>query len=447
MSLIRPRSRLLLALAALAAAAGLTGGAASADPLQERRDQLEHRLDAAKERVAAARDRERSVAAEIAATSEQIAGVETELHRLNEELAAVEGRLTQARERLVALEDQVARRTAAVRAATRDLGISQQRLNDRLVEVYMGADVDLVAILLGASGLEDALDGLELRQRVLEHDTKLVAQVSELRARVTRERAEAVALRERQQAETAVLAEQVEARRTVQARLVARRETLSALRSERHQVLASVRVDREAWEAQADALEAQSEQVARIIASTPAPAPRATAAAAPSPAPPSSAGEGESATATAPASPTTPPPAPAPAPAPTPAAPSLPTPSQGFVWPVRGPVVSPYGLRWGRLHAGIDIAAPAGTPIVASAAGRVIYAGSMSGYGLMVIIQHAGGVATAYAHNSRNSVGVGQTVAQGQVIGAVGCTGSCFGDHVHFEVRVNGSPVDPMRYL
>jgi murein DD-endopeptidase MepM/ murein hydrolase activator NlpD len=99
------------------------------------------------------------------------------------------------------------------------------------------------------------------------------------------------------------------------------------------------------------------------------------------------------------------------------------------------------------LHAGIDIAAPTGTAIAASASGQITYAGSMSGYGLVVVIQHANGISTAYAHNSSISVSLGQTVSQGQTIASVGCTGHCFGDHVHFEVRVNGSPVDPMSYL
>jgi murein DD-endopeptidase MepM/ murein hydrolase activator NlpD len=77
----------------------------------------------------------------------------------------------------------------------------------------------------------------------------------------------------------------------------------------------------------------------------------------------------------------------------------------------------------------------------------VTYVGSMSGYGLIVVVQHANGIATAYAHNSSISVSVGEQVSQGQTIAAVGCTGHCFGDHVHFEVRVGGSPVDPMAYL
>jgi murein DD-endopeptidase MepM/ murein hydrolase activator NlpD len=122
--------------------------------------------------------------------------------------------------------------------------------------------------------------------------------------------------------------------------------------------------------------------------------------------------------------------------------------SSGLIWPVSGPVVSPFGIRWGRLHAGIDIAAPTGAPVVASASGRVTYAGWMDGYGFIVVIQHAGSLATAYAHNTSLAVSTGQTVSQGQQISAVGCTGHCYGPHMHFEVRVNGTPVDdPMGYL
>ena len=75
------------------------------------------------------------------------------------------------------------------------------------------------------------------------------------------------------------------------------------------------------------------------------------------------------------------------------------------------------------------------------------YAGGMGGYGNIVIVDHGGGIATAYAHLSAISVGAGQSVGQGQTLGAVGCTGHCFGDHQHFEVRVNGAAVDPMGYL
>jgi murein DD-endopeptidase MepM/ murein hydrolase activator NlpD len=120
--------------------------------------------------------------------------------------------------------------------------------------------------------------------------------------------------------------------------------------------------------------------------------------------------------------------------------------SQGYIWPLAGNVTSYYGPRWGRMHTGIDIDGTTGEPVVASKAGTVILASSYSGYGNAVIIDH-GGVQTLYAHLSSFNVSEGQEVPQGEIVGSVGCTGSCTGDHLHFEVRVNGEPVDPMSYL
>ncbi|HVM10798.1 MAG TPA: peptidoglycan DD-metalloendopeptidase family protein [Acidimicrobiales bacterium] len=119
----------------------------------------------------------------------------------------------------------------------------------------------------------------------------------------------------------------------------------------------------------------------------------------------------------------------------------------GLVWPTRGTVTSEYGYRWGRLHAGIDIGAPNGTPIRAAKGGEVITAGSMGGYGNCVIIDHGGGFTTLYAHMSRIGISDGASVSQGQVIGYVGSTGHSTGNHLHFETRVNGSPQNPRRYL
>ena len=121
--------------------------------------------------------------------------------------------------------------------------------------------------------------------------------------------------------------------------------------------------------------------------------------------------------------------------------------TQGFLWPLNGAITSYYGERWGRMHTGIDIDGTSGQPVVASKDGSVIMASSYSGYGNTVIIDHGGGVATLYAHLSSFEVRSGQAVSQGEIVGGVGCTGSCTGDHLHFEVRVNGSPQDPMRFL
>jgi murein DD-endopeptidase MepM/ murein hydrolase activator NlpD len=108
---------------------------------------------------------------------------------------------------------------------------------------------------------------------------------------------------------------------------------------------------------------------------------------------------------------------------------------------------SPFGYRWGRLHAGVDLAADYGAQYQAAARGRVILAGWYGGYGNFVLIDHGDGFVTGYAHQSQIAVSCGEHVSQGQTLGYVGCTGHCFGPHLHFEVRINGSPVDPLGYL
>jgi murein DD-endopeptidase MepM/ murein hydrolase activator NlpD len=139
-------------------------------------------------------------------------------------------------------------------------------------------------------------------------------------------------------------------------------------------------------------------------------------------------------------------PAVAPAPAQVPAAvrPS----SSGYIWPISGPVTSEFGPRSRDNHPGIDIAGPNGGAIAATRAGTVIYAQfNDGGYGNFVIIDHGGGIASAYGHQSRIAVSVGQTVSQGQVIGYEGSTGASTGPHVHFEIRLNGTVQNPRNYL
>ena len=109
-----------------------------------------------------------------------------------------------------------------------------------------------------------------------------------------------------------------------------------------------------------------------------------------------------------------------------------------MIWPVGGTFTSPFGMRWGRLHAGVDLAAPEGTPIRAAEAGNVVLAGWTGGYGNYTCIAHGGGLSTCYAHQSRYGTSVGAKVTQGQVIGYVGNTGHSFGAHLHFETRING---------
>ncbi len=127
--------------------------------------------------------------------------------------------------------------------------------------------------------------------------------------------------------------------------------------------------------------------------------------------------------------------------------PNAPESTESLSWPASGTLTSRFGPRWGRNHNGIDIAASTGTPVSAAAAGTVLRAGSYSGYGLVVMIDHGDGLVTVYGHHSSLAVTTGERVSRGQRIGAMGCTGSCTGPHVHFETRINGVPYDPLLFL
>ncbi len=116
-------------------------------------------------------------------------------------------------------------------------------------------------------------------------------------------------------------------------------------------------------------------------------------------------------------------------------------------WPSAGIVTSNYGWRWFRMHAGMDVAAPIGTPIRSAKEGRVVYSGWMGGYGYAVDVEHPNGVVTRYAHCSELHVRVGQTVQRGQVLAAMGSTGHSTGPHLHFEVHVNGEAVNPRNHF
>jgi murein DD-endopeptidase MepM/ murein hydrolase activator NlpD len=124
-----------------------------------------------------------------------------------------------------------------------------------------------------------------------------------------------------------------------------------------------------------------------------------------------------------------------------------------FSWPVSGPITSPFGMRTDplgrgfKMHTGIDIGAPMGSTVTASAGGRIIYAGWEGGYGNTIIVDHGGATSTLYAHLSQIFISQGQDVQRGQAIGAVGCTGNCTGPHLHFEIRINGVPTDPTARL
>ena len=127
---------------------------------------------------------------------------------------------------------------------------------------------------------------------------------------------------------------------------------------------------------------------------------------------------------------------------------SAPSSSTGsYIWPTTGSITSPFGPRWGGYHYGVDIGAPSGTPIKAADSGIVSFSGWNGGYGYMVKIEHGGGASTLYAHASKLLVSQNQQVNKGDTIALVGNTGNSYGAHLHFEIRINDKPVNPLNYF
>jgi lipoprotein NlpD len=127
---------------------------------------------------------------------------------------------------------------------------------------------------------------------------------------------------------------------------------------------------------------------------------------------------------------------------------AVPRADRQFAWPVAsGAVSSPFGMRNGSMHEGVDISAPAGTPVLAADDAVVIYTGQLRGYGNVVILQHSGAYETVYAHDRRNFVREGDRVTRGQQIGEIGTSGRTSGPNLHFEVRYNNRAEDPLSYL
>jgi len=361
---------------------------------------IQSRLNTARGKLAHVRGREQVLSTNIAALSGRIRSLEREVGALRRREARAERTLAVKRAELAQVQgryDQEHARYVRLRAKLRR---AQVVLSKRLIEIYKSDPPDLLTVVLDSDGFNDLLERTDYMTRIGAQDSVIVDRVRELKQASARKRRLLLELRDRAQATVDVIAAQEHDLQEARAGIESRQLDLSAARSSKREALNSTRVNRRELEDHIRGLEAASAQVQSQLG-----------AGGPVPAGPIRQGSGN------------------------------------FIWPVSGPVVSPFGMRWGRLHAGIDIASPAGTGIRAAAGGTVAIAGWTGGYGNYTCIQHGGGIATCYAHQSRIGVSVGTHVSQGQVIGAVGCTGHCFGDHLHFEVRIGGSPVNPMGYL
>ena len=332
--------------------------------------------------------------ARIRALESRVGDVSLRLQTLEEDLSLHQKRLDALNELFHVQSDRLTTLRAEFR---RSVGV----LNKRLVDIYESDDPTTLDVLLGSRSVQDAIDRVQALDEINAQDRAISAAVEQAKTQVTAARKKTKKLRATVNAETAVIRARTDQTRTVRDELVGARNDLSSTKQQKLQDLSTLTASERAEAEEIDALQAAS---ARIAAQIRAAQSRNTG------------------------------------PTQTPS-------NAGLIWPVQGPVTSPFGWRWGRMHEGIDIGVGYGTPIQAAAGGTVIYCGWEEGYGNFVVIDHGGNLATAYGHQSRIAVTCGQQVSQGDVIGYVGCTGHCFGPHLHFEVRVNGNPVDPLGYL
>ena len=286
------------------------------------------------------------------------------------------------------------------------------RLDARLVSIYKSPEPGTLDLVLQAKSFQEVLDEIDYLGLVAKQDESIAAEVSSAKHRVSVERVRTVKVRQRVANEANLINARLQQVAIIHNELLTSTHNLAKARSSKSLDLVLARTQEKAAIKESNALSAASSQIeARIRAAEAAASKGSTGS--------------SSDTSTEPSTPS----------------------AAGLIWPVSGPITSPFGPRWGGFHPGIDIGVPTGTPIHAAAGGTVIWCGWESGYGNLVVLDHHNGIATAYAHQSRIAVTCGQDVGQGDVIGYVGCTGFCTGPHLHFEVRVNGTPVDPLGYL
>jgi murein DD-endopeptidase MepM/ murein hydrolase activator NlpD len=356
------------------------------------------KLDAVQARLAAARAKENRLTRQISDVTSQIRSLERKVGDVSQKLSVLERDLALHQRRLDRLNELFNFETERLTFLRRQYANVLRQLNLRMIDIYETRDPTLVEVILESKSFQDVLDQIHYLEAIARQDKRIAAEVAGARDQVHVARERTKTIRARVHSETQVVAVRTQQQRDAKNQLLASQGSLAGKRKKQKGQLASTREQEKILIAEANALAAEDAGIRGQLAAAQ--------------------GAGDT----------------------TPS-------SQGLIWPVSGPVTSPFGYRWGRLHAGIDIGVPYGTPIHAAASGTVVLAGWTGGYGNYTCIDHGGGLATCYGHQSSYAVSSGAQVSQGQVIGYVGNTGHSFGAHLHFEVRINGNPVDPLGYL
>ena len=380
-------------------------GSTAAPSSQSKLDELRSKIDRTRDRIGRKKGTERTLTSDIAAYTRRINRLQSKITTLGDRQEVLQRDLEAKRAELERVRGDLRSERARLVRLQRRLREARTMLSQRLVEIYKADKPDVLTVVLGSSDFADLLERTEFIRRISEQDRRIVTLVRDARADAVTTEAHLQKLETRQ----VKITDTVQARRdeisSVRNELVGTRVGYAKTRAGKAAALSKVRDDRQELQEDLELMERASARIQeklRVAQGNPAAGPVRQ-------------GSGQ------------------------------------FIWPVNGAITGVFGeARPGHLHAGLDIAAGEGTPIRAADSGRVILmqgTGSSGGYGNYTCIQHNATTSTCYAHQSRFGTSMGANVSKGQVIGYVGNTGHSFGAHLHFEVRVNGAPVNPMNYL
>jgi murein DD-endopeptidase MepM/ murein hydrolase activator NlpD len=373
--------------------------------------EIQRKIDQKRNQIAQQKGREHVLSSDIAAYSQRIGALQGDITQLQNKQVRLEADLSAKRAQLEAIQADLRRERLHLARLKARLAEARVALAGRLVALYKADKPDIVTVALNSNGFQDLLERTSFMERVSSQDARIMNNVKNARIEAIATARHLGQLEVKARAIAAAIEGQRNEVVRVKGTLVDRQQRWASARAQKNTVLASTRSSRQHLEDDVAALQAQSAKIASAL--------QAAAA--------RSAGGGGIAG-------------------------PIRQGSGGLIWPVNGPITSPFceSRAWESCHPGIDIGVPSGTPIRAAAAGRVVLMqpeSASGGYGNFTCIQHTASMSTCYAHQSSFATSMGASVSQGQVIGYSGCTGRCFGPHLHFEVRINGSVVNPMNYL
>jgi murein DD-endopeptidase MepM/ murein hydrolase activator NlpD len=368
-------------------------------PLPGQSAPLPDRIEKKREEIAGAKQKEGVLTTTIQAFSTRIDGLEGEIQATQDRLDRAQSSLDRQKDELLQVRDRLEASRDRLGRLRSELATARRLLAARLVEIYKSDTPDALTVVLEADGFGDLLERAEFMERISDQDRKITDRVRGLRDQAQNQAVALAKLEEREQLAAERILRERDQIASAQNQLVSSRDQLASARADKRGALASVRTEKHDALEDLASLEAEQARVAAALQGAPAPGPIKQ-------------GSGQ------------------------------------LIWPANGPVTGVFGeVRPGHLHSGIDIAIPEGTPLRAADSGRVAIMGWVGGYGNYTCIQHTASMSTCYGHQSSFATSNGASVTQGQVIGYSGNTGNSTGPHLHFEVRINGSPVDPMGYL